>query len=129
VEAFARNHRTPIRWAEKGARKEDYVLPWLRRMIRRTPMACTSFSRAWKSARPSVGDVKAHPEFEDLIAGRFIIGSAEQCATQIVDLIRATGCNRLVTRIQWLGMQHRYLMRTIELLGSEVAPLIRKAVV
>jgi hypothetical protein len=36
VEAFARNHRTPIRWAEKGVRKEDYVLPWLRRMVRKS---------------------------------------------------------------------------------------------
>ena len=32
VEAFARNHHTPIKWAERGVRKEDYVLPWLRRM-------------------------------------------------------------------------------------------------
>src|ERR1700746_3893020 len=32
VEAYARNHQTPIEWAEKGVRKEDYVLPWLRRM-------------------------------------------------------------------------------------------------
>jgi len=34
VEAFARNHGTPIEWAEKGVRKEDYVLPWLRRMVK-----------------------------------------------------------------------------------------------
>lgn len=34
VEAFARNHRIPIEWAEKGVRKEDYVRPWLRRMAR-----------------------------------------------------------------------------------------------
>ena len=32
VEAFARNHQIPIEWAEKGVRKEDYVLPALRRM-------------------------------------------------------------------------------------------------
>jgi hypothetical protein len=32
VEAYARNHHTPIEWAEKGVRKEDYVLPWQRRM-------------------------------------------------------------------------------------------------
>jgi hypothetical protein len=32
VEAYARNHHTPIEWAEKGIRKEDYVLPWQRRM-------------------------------------------------------------------------------------------------
>src|SRR5260370_3582234 len=34
VEAFARNHRVPIEWAEKGVRKEDHVLPWQRRMVR-----------------------------------------------------------------------------------------------
>jgi hypothetical protein len=33
VEAYARNHHTPIEWAEKGVRKEDYVLPWQRRMM------------------------------------------------------------------------------------------------
>src|ERR1700751_4950134 len=32
VEAFATNHQIPIQWGEKGVRKEDYVLPWLRRM-------------------------------------------------------------------------------------------------
>src|SRR5437660_12063014 len=32
VEAYARNHHTPIEWAEKGVRKEDHVLPWLRRL-------------------------------------------------------------------------------------------------
>ena len=35
VEAFARNHNVPVEWAEKGVRKEDYVLPWLRRMTKR----------------------------------------------------------------------------------------------
>ena len=34
VEAFARNHRIPIEWAEKGVRKEDHVRPWQRRMVR-----------------------------------------------------------------------------------------------
>ena len=34
VEAFARNHRTPIIWAEKGVRKEDHVLAWQRRMTK-----------------------------------------------------------------------------------------------
>jgi len=34
VEAFARNHDTPIEWAEKGVRKEDYVQRWQRSMER-----------------------------------------------------------------------------------------------
>jgi hypothetical protein len=32
VEAYARNHKIPIEWGEKGTRKEDYVVPALRRM-------------------------------------------------------------------------------------------------
>ena len=35
VEAYARNHAIPIEWAEKGGRKEDHVLRWLRRMEKR----------------------------------------------------------------------------------------------
>jgi hypothetical protein len=35
VEAYARNHRIPMEWAEKGLRKEDHVLPALRRMEKR----------------------------------------------------------------------------------------------
>jgi hypothetical protein len=32
VEGYARKQHIPIEWAEKGFRKEDYVLPALRRM-------------------------------------------------------------------------------------------------
>jgi hypothetical protein len=35
VNAFARNHDVPIQWAEKGVRKEDFVRPWLRRMVKK----------------------------------------------------------------------------------------------
>src|SRR6188768_2549353 len=35
VDAFARNHEVPVEWAEKGVRKEDYVLPALKRMEKR----------------------------------------------------------------------------------------------
>jgi hypothetical protein len=34
VEAYAGNHKIPIEWAEKGVRKEDYVLPALRRLVK-----------------------------------------------------------------------------------------------
>ena len=34
VEAYARNHGIPIEWAEKGLRKEDHVLPALRRLAK-----------------------------------------------------------------------------------------------
>jgi hypothetical protein len=34
VEAYARNHRLLIEWAQKGVRKEDHVPPWQRCMAR-----------------------------------------------------------------------------------------------
>src|SRR4051794_6169802 len=39
VEAYARNHHTPIEWAEKGVRKEDYVLLGCAEWRTRTPTA------------------------------------------------------------------------------------------
>jgi alkanesulfonate monooxygenase SsuD/methylene tetrahydromethanopterin reductase-like flavin-dependent oxidoreductase (luciferase family) len=81
----------------------------------------------WGLFTDVVGDMKPHPEFEDLIEDRFIIGSPEECAGEIAELLRVTGCNRLVTRIQWIGTEHRHVMRTIEMLGDKVAPLVRKA--
>src|ERR1700682_5351701 len=35
VESYAANHRLPIGWPEKGVHKEDYVLPPLRRMVKK----------------------------------------------------------------------------------------------
>ena len=35
VEAYADNHHLPIEWAEKGVRKEDYVSPRLRRLVKK----------------------------------------------------------------------------------------------
>lgn len=35
VEAFARNHKIPMQWAERGVRKEEFVQPFLRRMERK----------------------------------------------------------------------------------------------
>src|SRR6267143_818306 len=52
VEAFARNHRLPIEWAEKGVRKEDHVLPWqFAAWPGTTPTASISSSRAWSRGR------------------------------------------------------------------------------
>ena len=40
----------------------------------------------------------------------------------------ATAVRRVaVTRLQWVGMEHRHVMRTIELIGGKIAPLVRKA--
>jgi alkanesulfonate monooxygenase SsuD/methylene tetrahydromethanopterin reductase-like flavin-dependent oxidoreductase (luciferase family) len=80
----------------------------------------------WGLFTDVVGDAKSHPEFDELINGRFIIGSPEEAAEEITRLATMTSCNRLVCRSQWVGMEHAHVMRTIELLGNKVVPLLRK---
>ena len=52
VEAFARNHRLPIEWAEKGVRKEDHVLP-SHRMARDDAYGVSLSAAAWSAATSS----------------------------------------------------------------------------
>jgi hypothetical protein len=51
VEAFARNHGVPVEWAEKGARKEDYVLPALRRMEKKNSFGVYFIFRSMEQGR------------------------------------------------------------------------------
>jgi alkanesulfonate monooxygenase SsuD/methylene tetrahydromethanopterin reductase-like flavin-dependent oxidoreductase (luciferase family) len=66
------------------------------------------------------------PDLPELLAGRVILGSPEECAEDLVRLARATGCTRLVARVQWMGMDQRIVLRTIELLAGEVLPLVER---
>jgi hypothetical protein len=50
VEAFARNHNTPMEWAQKGVRKEDAVSPWLRRMEKRNAYGVYFIFRSMEQA-------------------------------------------------------------------------------
>ena len=81
----------------------------------------------WGLFTDIVKEKEAQAKFDELIRDRFIIGSPEECAEELTGIMQDTGCNRLITRIQWLSMEHRHVMRTIELLGDRVAPMIRKA--
>src|SRR3979409_2810637 len=51
VEAFARNHRLPIEWAEKGCARKTMSCPGNAAWPGTTPTACTSSSTAWSRGR------------------------------------------------------------------------------
>jgi len=53
VEAFARNHQIPIEWAEKGVRKEDYVLPGLRRLVNKNAYGVDFIFKSMEQGRTS----------------------------------------------------------------------------
>ncbi|MBX7432648.1 LLM class flavin-dependent oxidoreductase [Mycobacterium sp. Y57] len=81
----------------------------------------------WGLFTDVVGDPDAADDVPELLAGRVVIGSPEDCAEQLVALARATGCTRLVARVQWMGMDQRTVCRTIELLGQQVRPMVEHA--
>ena len=80
----------------------------------------------WGLFTDVVGAGKQQLDLPELIAGRVVIGSPEECAEDLVNLARATGLTRLIARVQWLGMDQRIVLRTIEMLANEVLPLVRK---
>ena len=60
-------------------------------------------------------------EWDELRAGRFIVGTPETAAEQIRALADL-GVTELVLRVQWPGMPQRDALRTLELLATEVLP-------
>ena len=98
--------------------------------------AATRQSEAPDSGWSSVGQGSSAPlgedynfeatDLEELLTGRVIIGSPEECAEEIVRLSRSTDFTRLVARVQWLGMDQRIVLRTIEMLANEVRPLVER---
>lgn len=69
-----------------------------------------------------VGGDKAQLDLPELLRGRVVIGGPEECAEELAELAAATGCGRLVCRVQWMGMEQRLVLRTIELLAERVVP-------
>ena len=78
----------------------------------------------WGLFTDVVGAGKEQLDLPELLAGRVIIGAPEDCAEELAELARATGCTRLIARVQWMGMEQRIVLRTIELLANAVLPIV-----
>ena len=61
VEAYAGNQRIPIQWAEKGVRKEDYVLPALHRMEKKDEYGVYFIFKSMEQGRTFRISVPKHP--------------------------------------------------------------------
>jgi alkanesulfonate monooxygenase SsuD/methylene tetrahydromethanopterin reductase-like flavin-dependent oxidoreductase (luciferase family) len=58
------------------------------------------------------------------IPDAFLVGSPQSIAEQVLRLVDSLGVNHIVVKIQWAGMSHRDAMRSIELIGNQVMPLL-----
>ena len=71
------------------------------------------------------GDNDLGQDFEDLIRDRFLLGSPDEVAEQILDLNRQTGLNHLILSMHWPGMPQSMVLDTITMVAEEVMPRVR----
>jgi alkanesulfonate monooxygenase SsuD/methylene tetrahydromethanopterin reductase-like flavin-dependent oxidoreductase (luciferase family) len=80
---------------------------------------------AWGQDLPA-GDQSLAQTFENLIGDRFLIGSPDEVAGQIVAIHRRLGVNHLVMSTEWAGMPQNLAFETIEMIAQELIPRVRQ---
>ena len=73
-------------------------------------------------------DSKLDQAFEDLIGDRFLLGSPDEVASQIIDLNRQVGVNHLIMSMDWAGMPKEATLDCMQLFAEEVAPKVRSGI-
>ena len=65
-------------------------------------------------------------DFDELLEGRFILGSPEDCYEGLRPYWEQMGVNHIVIRTHWAGMPVESSLSSIRLIGEELAPELRK---
>jgi alkanesulfonate monooxygenase SsuD/methylene tetrahydromethanopterin reductase-like flavin-dependent oxidoreductase (luciferase family) len=116
--------------AEFPARREVFVAKSRAEAIR----LCAPYLGAKYEAYRQWGQDRAMPEddtlaadFDELVRDRFLLGSPDEVAEQMLALHRATGVNHLIMSVQWPGMPQSLALDELHMLAEEVFPRVRQA--
>ncbi|WP_432828263.1 LLM class flavin-dependent oxidoreductase [Dactylosporangium sp. CA-092794] len=73
--------------------------------------------------------VPTRAEYDAMAAGaqQIFTGSPEEVAERIITVGKLVGADRYALQMDWSGVPHELVMTSIELLGTEVLPLVRAA--
>ena len=74
------------------------------------------------------GDDDLSLDFEELLRDRFLFGSPDEVAEQIIGYNSKLGVNSFVLGMQWLGMPHNQVCDAMQLFAEEVMPLVAEGV-
>ncbi len=74
------------------------------------------------------GDDDLGLAFDELLRDRFILGSPDEVAEQILRLVGRLGVNHLIVSLQWPGMPQGLVLETMQMLAEEVFPRVRQGV-
>jgi alkanesulfonate monooxygenase SsuD/methylene tetrahydromethanopterin reductase-like flavin-dependent oxidoreductase (luciferase family) len=80
---------------------------------------------AWGQDRALPGNESFTIPYQDLARDRFLLGSPDDAVGEIERYQETLGINCLIFRMQWPGMDHRQVMRQIELMAREVIPRVK----
>jgi alkanesulfonate monooxygenase SsuD/methylene tetrahydromethanopterin reductase-like flavin-dependent oxidoreductase (luciferase family) len=80
---------------------------------------------AWRQELPG-DDGGLGQDFASLIGDRFLIGSPDEVAEQILAIRRRLGVNHLVMSTEWAGMPESLAVETIEMIAQELFPRVRE---
>jgi alkanesulfonate monooxygenase SsuD/methylene tetrahydromethanopterin reductase-like flavin-dependent oxidoreductase (luciferase family) len=113
-------------------RREVFVAPTREEAIR----ICKPYLKTKYEVYHQWGQDKAMPEgdnnlgldFEELIRDRFLLGSPNEVAEQMLFLSREFGVNQLIMSIQWPGMPQSLVLETMEILAKEVLPKVKQGI-
>jgi alkanesulfonate monooxygenase SsuD/methylene tetrahydromethanopterin reductase-like flavin-dependent oxidoreductase (luciferase family) len=75
----------------------------------------------------SAADASGADAFEQLAAGRFVIGDPDEVTAGLIRQHREVGITHLAMRVAWPGSEQADTMACLDLLGREVLPRVRAA--
>lgn len=79
----------------------------------------------WGQDKALPGDENFRIDFDELAAGRFVIGTPDDCLEQLVRWRDVHGINHFVLRTEWVGMPTELALGSMQLLTDEVLPVLR----
>ena len=82
---------------------------------------------AWGQDKALPGNESFSVPYQDLAKDRFLLGSPDEVAQEMLRYQDELGVNYLIFRMQWPGMPQEQALRQIELMGKEVIPRVKAA--
>ena len=70
------------------------------------------------------GDDDLSLGFDELTRDRFLFGSPDEVAEQIIGYHKRLGINRMILSVHWVGMPHAQVEDTMQLFAEEVMPKV-----
>jgi alkanesulfonate monooxygenase SsuD/methylene tetrahydromethanopterin reductase-like flavin-dependent oxidoreductase (luciferase family) len=66
-------------------------------------------------------------DFEKLVGDRFLIGSPDEVAEQMISINKKLGVNHLIVSMEWAGMDKSMATDCMQLMAEEVFPKVNQA--